>query len=48
MMLGDDSFYYCGKEKTMAGKADIMGLPVDIVDLRELYGEIKQYLQNEY
>lgn len=29
-------------------KADIMGLPVDIVELKELYREVKQYLENEY
>lgn len=32
----------------MAGKADIMGLSVDVVEQDELCEELKQYLQNEY
>lgn len=32
----------------MAGKADIMGLSVDVVSIEEVCGELKQYLQNEY
>ncbi len=36
------------KKGEIMTKADIMGLSVDIVELEELYGELKQYLQNEY
>lgn len=37
-----------GKANDMIEKADIMGLPIDIVKKEELREEISQYLQNDY